>query len=56
VLLAADPRPVRNVEGAVADDAPGVVYLQDVPAAGFAETVRAAGALARERVPDLVAA
>jgi glycine/D-amino acid oxidase-like deaminating enzyme len=50
VLLAADPRPVRNVEGAIADDAPGVVFVQDVPAAGFAATVQAAAALVREPV------
>lgn len=56
VLLAADPRPVRNVDGAIADDAPGVVYLQDVGAPEFADTVRAAAALARERVPEAVPA
>jgi hypothetical protein len=56
VLLAAGPRPVRNVDGAIADDAPGVVFVQDVRAADFAGTVRAAAALARERVPEPVAA
>jgi hypothetical protein len=56
VLLAGDPRPVRNVEGAIADDAPGVTYLQDVRAAGFAETVRVAAALACLHVPEPVAA
>ena len=50
VLLAARPRPVRNVEGAIADDAPGVVFLQDLDAPGFAATARLAGALAEERV------
>jgi glycine/D-amino acid oxidase-like deaminating enzyme len=50
VLLAADPRPVRNVDGAIAEDAPGVVYVQDVPAGGFAATVRAAAALVRAPV------
>ena len=45
VLLAADPRPVRNVEGAITDDAEGVTYVQDVPVRSFAETVRAAAEL-----------
>lgn len=43
VLLAAGPRPVRNVEGAIADDAPGVVYLQDLGAETFEATARLAG-------------
>jgi hypothetical protein len=50
VLLAADPRPVRNVDGAIADDADAVVYLQDVPGATFDDTARRAQALAREIV------
>ena len=28
VILAADPRPNRNVEGALCDGAPGVTFLQ----------------------------
>ena len=51
VVLAARPRPVRNVEGAIADDAPGVVYLQGLDAPTFEDTARLAGALAGERVP-----
>lgn len=47
VLLAADERPVRNVEGAIADDADRVLYIQDVPAGTFAETVELAAAAAR---------
>jgi hypothetical protein len=31
LLLAVDPRPVRNVEGAIADDAEGVLFLQGLP-------------------------
>jgi NADPH-dependent 2,4-dienoyl-CoA reductase/sulfur reductase-like enzyme len=46
VLLAGGARPVRNVEGAIAEDADGVTYVQDVRAATFAETVRAAAELA----------
>ena len=45
VLLAAQPRPVRNVEGAIADDAAGVVYLQDIAAATFEATAQAAAAV-----------
>jgi hypothetical protein len=34
VILCADPRPIRNVEGAIADDAIGVTYLQPALRAG----------------------
>jgi hypothetical protein len=51
VLLAAHPRPVRNVEGAIADDAPGVTFLQDLDAPTFADTARLAAALAERSVP-----
>jgi hypothetical protein len=51
VLLAAGARPVRNIDGAIADDADGVVYLQDVPASTFEETVRRAAAFARQIMP-----
>jgi pyruvate/2-oxoglutarate dehydrogenase complex dihydrolipoamide dehydrogenase (E3) component len=34
VILCADPRPIRNVEGAIADDASGVTYLQPTLHAG----------------------
>ena len=51
VILAARPRPVRNVEGAIADDAPGVVFLQDIGAPTFEATARAAAALAERSVP-----
>jgi thioredoxin reductase len=47
VLLAADPRPVRNVDGAIADDADGLLYVQDIPAETFTETVELAAAAAR---------
>jgi hypothetical protein len=47
VLLAGPPRPVRNVEGAVPDDAEDVLYLQDIPTTTFAETLRAAATQAR---------
>jgi hypothetical protein len=46
LLLAGDPRPVRNVDGAIADDAENVVFLQDVAAATFEETVEVAAARA----------
>jgi glycine/D-amino acid oxidase-like deaminating enzyme len=53
VLLATDDRPVRNVEGAIADDADAVVYLQDLPGPTFDQTARDAQARAREIVvPD----
>lgn len=48
VLLAADARPVRNVDGAIADDAEGVAYLQDLPGCTFEQTARRAQALARQ--------
>ena len=46
VLLAARSRPVRNVEGAIAGDAGGVVFLQEIDAPTFEATAHAAGALA----------
>ena len=45
VLLAADPRPVRNVEGAIAENAEDVMYLQEIDASTFTETVRVAGSI-----------
>jgi len=47
LLLAGDPRPVRNIDGAIADDAENVVFLQDVCASTFEETVQIAAARAR---------
>ena len=44
VLLAAEPGPVRNVDGAIADDADGVAYLQDVGGSTFEATAQAAAA------------
>jgi hypothetical protein len=42
VLLADAPRPVRNIEGAIADDATDVIYLQDLATHSFNETVEKA--------------
>jgi hypothetical protein len=47
LLLAAGARPVRTIEGAVADDAGGVVFLQDLAAASFADTLDAAATRVR---------
>jgi hypothetical protein len=49
VVLAAHERPLRNVDGAVLDDAPGVTFVQPVASFGAAAVVEAyARATARE--------
>jgi hypothetical protein len=57
VILAADPRPVRNVEGAIADSADDVLYVQDLRAGTFTETMElAAAAVRRSRLTVRAAA
>lgn len=47
VVLAADPRPNRNVEGALLEGSTGVTFLQDVAPTGFPDRFLAGRAAAR---------
>ena len=47
VLLAAEPRPIRNVEGAILADAAGVTYVEPDAVEGVQARAAAGAAIAR---------
>jgi hypothetical protein len=47
VVLAASPRPDRNITGALADHSPGVIFVQPLAAASVTERSQAGRSAAR---------